>query len=150
LGPLDINVIIKDTINSFSVQDMIKNNKVIVDERLFTGLPLIKADGVQLKEVIFNLVINAIQSMPGGGRLTLVTKKEENNLRIEVVDTGSGIPKENMNHLFTPFFTTKSNGLGVGLFVCKEVVELHHGRIEIDTELNKGSTFIVILPNDKK
>lgn len=150
LGPIDINVIIKDTINSFSVQDMIKNNKVIVDERLFTGLPLIKADGVQLKEVIFNLVINAIQSMPGGGRLTLVTKKEENNLRIEVVDTGSGIPKENMNHLFTPFFTTKSNGLGVGLFVCKEVVELHHGRIEIDTELNKGSTFIVILPNDKK
>lgn len=146
LGPVDINVIIRDTISSFNVQDMIKNGKIAVDERLAAGLPLIKADNVQLREVISNLVINAIQSMPGGGRLSLATRKEGNNLTIEVKDTGSGIPKENLNHLFTPFFTTKSKGLGVGLFICREIVELHHGCIKIETEINKGSTFIVILP----
>lgn len=141
---VDINLIVEDVFSSLSKQAMFRNIKI--DKELSSELPRIKADGVQIREVILNLVINAIQAMPDGGRLTLVTKQQENFLRIEVIDTGSGVSKEVMEKLFTPFLTTKTRGLGLGLSICEEIIGGHGGSIDVETQLNKGTKFVVSLP----
>lgn len=146
LVDLDINLIIEEILSTFSFQKMFKDNNIEIIRDLDSGLPSIKADGIQIKEVILNIIINAVQAMPNGGRLTIVTKKDAGFIRIELIDTGVGIPKEVLENLFAPFFTTKNRGLGLGLCISKEIVEAHKGRIEVETQLNKGSKFIISLP----
>ncbi|MFH1338909.1 MAG: ATP-binding protein [Candidatus Omnitrophota bacterium] len=144
LSEVDVNSIIEDILSSPGQKEILKNIEVLREPE--PELPRIKADGLQIREVILNLIINAVQAMPAGGRLTLAAKQQEGFLRIEAADTGSGISDENMKKLFTPFFTTKSKGLGLGLSICKEIIERHGGRIEVKTEPGKGTKFIVILP----
>jgi signal transduction histidine kinase len=112
-------------------------------------LPLVVADFNQLVQVIINLVVNAIQAMSEGGKLTVRTSVEDGWVRISVQDTGCGIPPENMDKLFTPFFTTKDEvkGVGLGLAVSYGIIERHSGRIEVQSEVDKGSTFTIILPS---
>jgi len=110
--------------------------------------PNIMADFDQLQQVCTNLIINAIQAMPGGGRLFLRTSADGDWLKIEVQDTGCGIPLENMRRLFTPFFTTKDKGKGVGLglAVAHGIIEHHNGKIEVQSQEGKGTTFTINLP----
>jgi len=106
------------------------------------------ADSRQLQQVFLNLIMNAIQAMPGGGKLTVgISNGSEGWVKVSVSDTGVGIPPENMPKLFTPFFTTKGEkGVGLGLAVSYGIVERHGGRIEVQSEVGKGSTFTVFLP----
>lgn len=107
------------------------------------------ADPHQLQQVLTNLVINAIQAMPDGGKLTIRTAADEDGqVSVSVADTGCGIAPENMDKLFTPFFTTKEEvkGVGLGLAVSHGIVERHGGRIEVQSEVGKGTTFTVHLP----
>jgi signal transduction histidine kinase len=106
------------------------------------------ADFDQLQQVCTNLIINAVQAMPEGGRLTLRTSTSDNLLKIEVQDTGCGIPQENMRKLFTPFFTTKGKGKGVGLglAVAHGIIQRHQGRIEVQSKEGEGTTFTIYLP----
>jgi len=112
------------------------------------SLPEVMADPDQLQQVLANLMLNAIQAMPEGGTLTLHTSADsEGKVRIDVQDTGIGISKENMQKLFTPFFTTRKEvkGVGLGLAVAHGIIERHKGRIEVSSEEGKGSTFTISL-----
>lgn len=103
------------------------------------------ADPNHLKQVLLNLVLNAQQAMPQGGRLELRCQTSVDDVRIEVSDTGPGIPEAIRGKLFQPFFSTKKEGTGLGLSICRRLVEQMHGRIDFTTELGKGTTFVVCL-----
>jgi signal transduction histidine kinase len=112
------------------------------------SLSLVVADFNQLVQVIINLILNAVQSMKEGGRLTINSSEDNGLVKIYISDTGNGIPPENMEKLFTPFFTTKEDvkGVGLGLAISYGIIERHGGRIEVQSEVGKGSTFTVVLP----
>jgi two-component system NtrC family sensor kinase len=121
-----------------------------VTEELSPTIPKVVADFDQLQQVCLNLIINAIQAMPEGGKLTIRTSIDNNRqVKIEVQDTGCGIPLENMSKLFTPFFSTKGKkGVGLGLAVAYGIVQRHHGRIEVQSKVGEGTTFTMYLPLD--
>ena len=124
------------------------------------SLPPIMADEDRIVQVFHNLVRNAIEAMPGGGRLTLVTRLSMNPLfakvdlghgqrsmaEIQVMDDGQGIPEATRSRLFTPFFTTKDKGLGLGLALCHRIIDEHRGAIQIASEPGKGTTVSCYLP----
>lgn len=112
-------------------------------------------DSVQLEQVLLNLLINARQAMMGkGGSLTLkASSAEGNEVRIQVIDTGPGIPENLLPKIFQPFFTTKgttrkdeARGTGLGLAICKDIVEHHKGRITVESQVGQGTTFNIYLP----
>jgi PAS domain S-box-containing protein len=111
-------------------------------------LPDIDCLPSQLNQVFMNLLVNAAQSIETRGRITIRTGREGERVWVEVGDTGQGIPPENISHLFDPFFTTKpvGKGTGLGLSVSYNIVEKHHGKIEVHSEIGKGTTFRVWLP----
>lgn len=122
--------------------------QIQVIKGLAPSLPDVLADSDQLQQVFTDLILNAIQAMREGGKLTLRSSVDENNLKIEVHDTGCGISTENMRKLFTPFFTTKHEvkGVGLGLAVSYGIIQRHHGRIEVQSKEGQGTTFIIYLP----
>jgi signal transduction histidine kinase len=115
----------------------------------------VHGDSVQLEQVLLNLLINARQAMLGkGGSLTLkAAAAEGNEVRIQVIDTGPGIPENLMPKIFQPFFTTKgttkkdeARGTGLGLAICKDIIEHHKGRITVESQVGQGTTFNIHLP----
>ncbi len=103
-------------------------------------------DGEQLKQVILNLVLNAIQAMPDGGEIRLAARSEEPGLVIEVIDQGGGVDPENLDKLFNPFFTTKESGTGLGLAVAHQIVGQHGGILRARNNPDRGMTFSILLP----
>jgi len=108
--------------------------------------PSMVADSSKMQRVIVNLVNNAIDAMPHGGTLAVSSSTEDGNVEISVADTGTGITEEVMQKLWIPLFTTKQKGMGLGLPICKSIVEAHGGSISVESIPGKGSTFIVMLP----
>jgi signal transduction histidine kinase len=116
----------------------------------------VEGDQVQLEQVLLNLLINARHALLGkGGAITIKASAVEStsDLRIQVIDTGPGIPAKLLPKIFQPFFTTRATarkgetkGTGLGLSICKDIVEHHHGRIEVQSEVGKGTTFSIYLP----
>ncbi|MEM3430645.1 MAG: ATP-binding protein, partial [Candidatus Bathyarchaeia archaeon] len=106
----------------------------------------LKVDPDLIRRLFTNLITNAIQAMPDGGQLTIKTSKNDREVSISFQDTGVGIPEENINRLFDPFFTTKAKGQGLGLSICKRIVEAHEGSISVESKVGVGSTFTVKLP----
>jgi signal transduction histidine kinase len=123
-------------------------SKIEVVKELDPSLPKLTADPNQLQQVCTNLILNAIQAMPGGGKLHLRTSLDNGQLKMEVQDTGCGISPENMRKLFTPFFTTKKEvkGVGLGLAVSYGIIQRHHGKIEVHSKEGEGTIFTVYLP----
>ncbi|MEJ2745501.1 MAG: ATP-binding protein, partial [bacterium] len=110
-------------------------------------LPKVSGDREQLCQVFLNLIINAIQSMPKGGRLTLSTGMDGGEtVWAGVADTGEGIDGRIVDNIFDPFFTTKANGSGLGLAIAYRIVDGHEGRLEVKSDKGKGTTFTVVLP----
>ncbi|MDP2932240.1 MAG: ATP-binding protein, partial [Chloroflexota bacterium] len=143
---VDINEVIGRAFELASHSAQLQHIEVL--KELDPNLPKLMADFDQLQQVCTNLILNAIQAMPQGGRLTIRTATDDRWVKIEVVDTGCGISKENMAKLFTPFFTTKQQvkGVGLGLAVAYGIIQRHQGRIEVQSEAGKGSTFTIFLP----
>jgi PAS domain S-box-containing protein len=112
----------------------------------FSEAPIIEADPDQLRRVLQNIALNGIQAMPDGGELIVSTRKNSDFVEVAFTDTGVGIPEENMSRLFTPLFTTKAQGVGLGLAICKNIVEAHNGKIEVESKVGEGSTFTIKLP----
>ena len=110
--------------------------------------PTIKIDIDKMKRVFINLIKNAIDAMPDGGKLTITSEKANDKVKIAFADTGLGISEENLKKLFGPLFTTKAKGMGLGLAICKRIVEAHGGTISVESIINKGTTFTIIIPTE--
>ncbi len=143
---VDINDIINRSFDLIAHSAGKQNIQVI--KELDPSLPRLTADPDQLQQVFTNLILNAVQAMSRGGRLTLRTSADNSQLKIEVQDTGCGISLENMPKLFTPFFTTKRDvkGVGLGLAVSYGIIQRHQGKIEVQSKEGEGTTFTVYLP----
>ncbi len=108
----------------------------------------VKCDPEQMKQVLLNLVLNAIQAMPGGGEVTVSAGMSADRLFLRVKDTGPGIPAERVDEVFDPFYTTKQNGTGLGLPIAYQIVEQHGGELAIESNSPQGCTFVIRLPLD--
>ncbi|MEK7311597.1 MAG: GAF domain-containing protein, partial [Chloroflexota bacterium] len=113
-------------------------------------MPLIPGIRDQLKQVMLNLSLNAVEAMPNGGTLTVRTRHQPaiagDGVLLSIHDTGSGIPLDALNNIFDPFFTTKESGTGLGLTITYDIIQRHKGRIEVESEPGKGATFSIWLP----
>jgi signal transduction histidine kinase len=103
-------------------------------------------DATRIMRVFSNLIKNAFDAMPNGGKLVITSRKVKNQIVIEFSDSGTGISEETLEMLWTPFLTTKAKGMGIGLSICKRIIDAHSGRIEVKSALNVGTTFSVYLP----
>jgi signal transduction histidine kinase len=143
-GPTNVNDLLADVLGLVVNQSLFHNIKIT--EEFSRDLPTIVADETQIKQVLLNIILNAAQAMEGNGELTIATAQEQNQIRVKITDTGPGIPPEVMDNLFSPFFTTKEKGTGLGLAVVYGIIERHQGKIDVETELGKGTSFILSLP----
>ena len=144
--PTDVNAVI-DTVLKVSRKDL-ENNRIRVVRQLAEELPQPLLVQDRIKQVLLNLVLNARDAMPEGGKLTLHTEHDEVNdeVVITVADQGTGIPEQVVDRLFDPFFSTKNEGSGLGLFVSQNIVQEQGGRIELDSTVGHGATFKICLP----
>jgi signal transduction histidine kinase len=142
---VDVNQVIEQVLAMVGHQAQLQNVEVV--KEFSPSLPKVMADFDQLQQIFTNLTLNAIQAMPEGGSLTIRSSAVGDEVRVDVQDTGCGISKENMGRLFTPFFTTKvkGKGVGLGLAVVHGIIEKHKGRIKVQSEVGKGTTFSVYL-----
>ena len=97
-----------------------------------------------------NLILNAIEAMPDGGRLSVTSDRTEDTLRLEIIDTGRGISEEELKKMFEPFYTTKQQGLGLGMPYAKKIIEQHDGMICVDSRLGEGTKISIALPAEQK
>jgi len=154
IRPIEVNATIETTLQL--VEHQISLESIQLEKKLDPELPLISADFDKIQQVFINIILNATQAMSEGGTLTITTAAVggiringlvKDTVRIDITDTGIGIPKENINKLFTPFFTTKvkGKGVGLGLPVVHGIIKQHGGRIDVVSEPNKGTTFTLYL-----
>jgi signal transduction histidine kinase len=108
--------------------------------------PRIAVDVTKMTRVFVNLIRNAVDAMPQGGDLTLASQEKDGNVQITFTDTGTGIPNDVMGRIWTPFFTTKAKGMGLGLSIVKRLVEAHNGTITVESKIGEGSALTVRLP----
>jgi len=151
-SPVSLNDVVTDTVNILSrrLKERAANG-LRLTVNLFEGLPTVPGDEAQLKQVLLNILANAMDAIPGEGEITITTHPEnDNTVNLSVEDSGGGIPPENLDKLFNPFFTTKpvGKGLGIGLSTCYSIVREHHGVIEVASEVGLGTHFTVKLPLD--
>jgi two-component system, NtrC family, sensor histidine kinase HydH len=151
--PLDINDVVRKTLNLVEREEG-AGAKVEIASNLVEGLPPVRADAEQLRQVFLNLAINALQAMPSGGKLQVATSLRRSTrrgaaaafLEVRFRDTGVGIPPGDLRNLFIPFFTTKEKGTGLGLPISQRIIENHGGTIEVRSQPGAGSAFTVLLP----
>ncbi len=139
-----VNTLIEDTCSL--TEGYIEEGDVKLVRDFSPELPFTYLDPGQIKQVLLNLIKNAVESMESGGTLTIRTLREGRYIRIDIADTGRGIAPEVMEKLFTPFFTTKTSGTGVGLVVCQKIIDDHDGKLRVSSSQGKGSTFSILLP----
>lgn len=143
-GRYDVNEILDDLIDFYEPQALSKQVQV---RRGLSELPAVcRVDKDLLKQAFLNLFINAVQVMGQGGELMIRSKLKSQLVLIEVIDTGPGIPPEEQEKVFDPYYTTRSDGTGLGLPICRRIIEEHHGHIELHSEPGKGTCFTIELP----
>jgi nitrogen fixation/metabolism regulation signal transduction histidine kinase len=140
---INLNEILRGVMKLFEAQ--LAAQQVTAHLELDQGLPNIEADPAQLHRALQNLVLNALDAMPSGGALNLRTARSNGSVRLEVSDTGSGLTPEECARLFTPYYTTKQHGTGLGLAIVQSVISDHGGRISVESEPGRGSTFRIEL-----
>lgn len=149
LEPVDMKSLLQGI--GWQVSPLLQGKEQNLNMDLNTSLPIIHGDGQRLEQVVLNLMTNAAKFTPKGGKITLRARKQDTGLLIEVQDTGIGIPKDEQVRLFKPYSRLSADrqrhpGLGLGLALAKQVVELHGGKIWVESEPGKGSTFSFSLP----
>ena len=155
--PTDINQLV-DKVLSFFVIQRGKSEDFKIEKRLFSPLPKTMIDPNSMEQAFLNIILNAQKAMPKGGTFTVSTvvlpKKKDNGkeaaeVRVIFEDTGVGIPMDNLPKIFNPFFSTRSDGTGLGLAITKNIVEQQGGKIEVESQINLGTKFIITLPATK-
>ena len=144
LKAIDVQEVLQDVARLISPQ---ARQQCVQLEFLRAGqtLPQMELDPGKIEQAVLNLVLNALEAMPGGGELTLGTEVDGGNVRIVVRDSGQGIPREIQDHIFRPYFSTKGSGTGMGLALAEKLVRQHHGRLDFRTN-PAGTTFSITLP----
>jgi signal transduction histidine kinase len=140
----NINRIVDDTMHM--LQDEVEKHGIAVESHLDESIPLVMIDAQQVKQVLFNLMHNALSALEGEGKLLVTTKNEGRYFEVHIADTGRGIPQELREKIFTPFFTTKSAGTGLGLPIVKKIVDDHEGTISFHSVVGEGTTFVLRFP----
>jgi len=143
---ININKSIEDSLLLIEVRTKINN--ITIERDLEQNLPEIIVDNNQIQQIIINLCNNAADAMPQGGIIRVGSRQKTEYLEIIISDTGTGIPKENIDKIFNPFFTTKEvgKGTGLGLSLCYEIIQKHKGNITVKSETGKGTSFTIMLP----
>jgi signal transduction histidine kinase len=154
LKPLNINNILEELIHLS--EPWLKSKNINLISSLLPDIPLILGDSTHLQTLFLNLMTNAVDAMPNGGTLEIKTQKKLNPdhsdngefLEISIKDTGIGITEESKKKIFDPFYTTKKigEGTGLGLAICEDIIKEHSGRLEVYSEVGKGSTFFIFIP----
>lgn len=140
----DLNDLVRQV--TTMMQDAAKEMGIQMRTRLADNLPKVPFDMNQMKQVLINLIKNAMEAMEDGGTITVTTEALDDQVAVSVHDTGKGIPPEILPNIFNPFFTTKKTGTGLGLAVINKIIEDHHGSITVTSSKEKGTTFTVALP----
>ena len=138
----DINQLINNTLKLFD--NRCHNRKIEIIKKLIP-LPQIKADPELLTQVLTNLILNAIQAMPHGGSLRIITQSNNNKVVIEIADTGNGIAEDKIANIFEPFFSTKDEGTGLGLAISYKIIKDLQGEIEVTSQVSQGTRFKITL-----
>ena len=123
-------------------------NEITIVRDLLPDMPRMTTDENHFSQVIVNIILNAADAMPDGGTLTIRSSINDRNVVIAFEDTGVGIPKDNLAIIFDPFYTTKEKGTGLGLAVSQNIIEKLSGSLSVESELNKGSRFVITLQVD--
>jgi PAS domain S-box-containing protein len=145
---LSLNQVVTETLEL--VRPEFDNRGLQVKTRLGRQLPPAPLDPVQIQQVLVNLIKNAMQAMTKGGTLTVQTGEGPDGVWVSVSDTGGGIPQEQLNRIFEPFYTTKKKGSGLGLMIVQRIIRAHGGRIDLESQLGRGTTFRIWLPFQEK
>jgi PAS domain S-box-containing protein len=150
LQPEDVGRVVQDALEAARAQGGATDRPVQLQLEVEPHLPPVPMDRRLIHRALVNVAVNAIQAMPGGGRVQVRARRESHagkeHLRIDVVDQGPGIPSELLHRVFEPFFTTKAQGTGLGLAVVKRILEEHRGEIAVDSTPGRGTTFTFRLP----
>jgi len=143
-GPIMLNQLVNETL------EMLRNspqfNGHISVSKAFSHDARVLGDANQLKQVFWNLFLNAVQEMQGGGNLGVVVESTEGSINVSVSDTGRGITDQDKGKIFEPFFTTKESGTGLGLAIVHRIIETHGGEVRVDSKAGSGTTFTLLLP----
>lgn len=148
LKAVPLNEVVERTIELLRPE--LENRGINVKMKLARQLPATPIDPTQTQQALVNLVKNAMQAMTRDGTLTLQTGANDEAVWVSVADTGGGIPQEQINRIFEPFYTTKKKGTGLGLMIVQRIVRAHNGRIELDSHVGRGTTFRLWLPLHEK
>ncbi|MCK5427352.1 MAG: sensor histidine kinase, partial [Thermodesulfovibrionia bacterium] len=150
----EVNKVIEESIQAFA--DLCNEQSVHLEKKLDASLPPVLIDKDQVREALNNFISNAIGAMPDGGTLTIKTIMEELNdvhyVTVEVSDTGPGVPENELDVIFEPFYTTKDVGIGtgLGLTICKKIVDEQNGLLTVVSTLGKGTSFTIYFPHVNK
>src|SRR5262249_39314644 len=148
LGPVTIDEVLSRVIPLITAQAEVNSVKIVT--HIPHKLPAILADFGRMEHLFVNLALNGLNAMASsGGTLSFSAREDKRGVAIEVADTGPGISPEHLPHVFEPFYTTRANGLGLGLFSAKSIVEYHGGNISVSSEISKGALFTVWLPSPR-
>jgi signal transduction histidine kinase len=139
-----INAMVHESLSFLEPE--LRDRDVIVQEELQDGLPLIPANGDQLKQAFYNLIKNAVQALSHGGILRVTTSRSDDHLVISFEDNGTGISTDDMAHITEPYFTRKKQGTGLGLFIVQRILHEHGGHLELLSEPGRGTTARILLP----
>ena len=142
-----INDVVKEV--SSLIEPSLKDKEIRFIQSLDTDIPETLLDPRQIKQVLINILKNSIEAMSDKGELSITTKLKDDNIEIIIKDTGKGIPPEDLEKIFDPFYTTKPKGSGLGLGISKEIIENHGGTLKLESELGKGTTCIIDLPIER-
>jgi signal transduction histidine kinase len=140
---VDLNQMVTETMRLFEAQ--FSKAGIRAAAQLDPGLRPVQVDAEQMTRVLRNLILNAVDAMPEGGFLKVRTMMVDSGARLEVSDTGQGLTPEECERLFTPYYTTKTHGTGLGLAIVQSVVSDHKGRIAVESQKGKGTTFRIDL-----
>jgi len=143
LAPTDMRSLVDEVLDFIEPESRRLGVEVM---RKMEPVPLVMADAAQVKQALLNLILNAHDAMPKGGRMTVSVKPDGRFVRIDVSDTGAGIPPEMIDRIFEPFYSTKGEGTGLGLSMVKQIMDNHSGQVRVKSEEGKGTTASLLFP----
>jgi two-component system, sporulation sensor kinase E len=148
LQPEDLNEVVEEVLQFLGPE--ITDRDILLEKRLSKGLPAISIDRDQLKQAFYNICRNSFQAMKAGGILHVETKQDAEHVSVVFADTGGGISPENITRIFEPYFTTKSDGNGLGLLIVRRIVKAHGGEVILESSPGRGLTVTILLPRSDR